>query len=428
MKKKVLVVGPTLSQSGYGVHARTVLNALRSRQDVFDIYIHNLNWGHTSWLWEDTEDRRWIDATLLKTVHHRQNNGTFDLSLQVTIPNEWEKVAPINIGCTAGIETNLISPVWVEKSYMMDKIIVVSEFAKQGFVNTVYEAINQNTQQPEQVSAKGPIDVINYPLLQTQACNIELDLKHDFNFLTIAQWSPRKNLENTIRWFIEEFHDQEVGLVVKTSTANNSYMDRLATRNNLKKLLGDPKYSERICSLHFLHGYLKDEEMSALYQDSRIKALVNIAHGEGYGLPIFEMAGHGKPIITTAFGGQTDFLYVPEKVKGQRKKKLMPKFAEVEFKMAPVQQEAVWDGVLQADSQWAYADPGSYKMKLRDVYKKYSMHEKRAKVLQSHIIEHFTEQRIYTQFVESIGEVIDLSTEEFDVEEWLEALNVETHE
>ena len=44
-----------------------------------------------------------------------------------------------------------------------------------------------------------------------------LELEYDFNFLTVAQMGPRKNIENTIRWFIDEFHDDEVGLIVKTN-------------------------------------------------------------------------------------------------------------------------------------------------------------------------------------------------------------------
>jgi hypothetical protein len=223
----------------------------------------------------------------------------------------------------------------------------------------------------------------------------------------VAQWSPRKNIENTVRWFIEEFYDQEVGLVLKTSLANNSYIDATNTKNNIKSLLADPKYSDRKCAIHFLHGYLKDNEMAALYQHPKIKALINIAHGEGFGLPMFEMAGCGKPVVAVGWGGQTDFLYAPEKVKGKKKKQLMPKFAEVDFQIAHIQENAVWEGVLQKDSQWAYADQGSFKMKLRDVYKKYRIYENRAKDLQKHIVNNFSEKAQYLSFCESVlGEKI----------------------
>ena len=39
MKQKILVKGPVLSQSGYGEQARFALRALRSRADIFDVYV-----------------------------------------------------------------------------------------------------------------------------------------------------------------------------------------------------------------------------------------------------------------------------------------------------------------------------------------------------------------------------------------------------
>ena len=41
--KKVLVRGPILSRSGYGEHARFVYRILKSREDLFDIYIQPLS-------------------------------------------------------------------------------------------------------------------------------------------------------------------------------------------------------------------------------------------------------------------------------------------------------------------------------------------------------------------------------------------------
>ena len=50
---------------------------------------------------------------------------------------------------------------------------------------------------------------------------LDIDLEYDFNFLVVSQWSPRKNLKNTIRWFMEEFKDDEVGLVLKINCASD---------------------------------------------------------------------------------------------------------------------------------------------------------------------------------------------------------------
>lgn len=45
MLKRILVKGPLLSRSGYGEQSRFALRALRSRPDLYDIYMINTAWG-----------------------------------------------------------------------------------------------------------------------------------------------------------------------------------------------------------------------------------------------------------------------------------------------------------------------------------------------------------------------------------------------
>ena len=125
MIKRVIVRGPALTQSGYGEHTRFLLRSLRKSPDKFDIYLVSLGWGQTGWLSEDTEERRWIDEIILKTHNYVQSGGQFDMSVQVSIPNEWERLAPYNVGVTAGIETTKVAPVWLERCNMMDKVITI---------------------------------------------------------------------------------------------------------------------------------------------------------------------------------------------------------------------------------------------------------------------------------------------------------------
>ena len=98
MKNKILLKGPLLTRSGYGEQSRFALRALRSREDLFEVFIQPLEWGKTSWMHENDEERIWIDQTIEKTIAFIQNGGQFDSSLQITIPNEWENMAPVNIG------------------------------------------------------------------------------------------------------------------------------------------------------------------------------------------------------------------------------------------------------------------------------------------------------------------------------------------
>jgi glycosyltransferase involved in cell wall biosynthesis len=400
MRKKVLLRGPLLTQSGYGHHTRTVLRALRTREDIFDIYLQAVNWGQCSWQWEETEERKWIDETLQKTLNYIGQQGQFDMSLQVTIPNEWEKLAPVNIGITAGIETTKVAPLWIEKSFLMDKIITISEHSKWSYANTKYQAQHPQTGQAFEAKCEVPIDVVHYPVRKFDPVKLDFDLTTDFNFLSVAQWSPRKNIQQLIKCFIEQFKDEEnVGLVLKLNIAKNSLVDRTHTLHNIKMFLNN--FPERKCKIYVLHGGLTDEEMAGLYTHPKIKAYVTTTHGEGFGLPIFESVYYGLPVIAPDWSGHLDFLYMPKTdKKGNVKNK--PMFSRVGYTLQPVDKSSVWDGVIQADSKWAVPEDGSLKMALEDIFSDYGRFNKRAKELQKWVSEEFTEEKQNEKYVNCI--------------------------
>ncbi len=147
MKFRIVVRGPVLSMSGYGEQSRFALRSLRKHEDKFDIHIVPVPWGNTNWINDDDEERQWMDNHIRRTAMYLQaeKNPQFDMSLQITIPNEWEMMADVNIGYTAGIETTRVAPVWIEKANMMDRIIVVSNHAKNVFMNSAYDALNKQT-------------------------------------------------------------------------------------------------------------------------------------------------------------------------------------------------------------------------------------------------------------------------------------------
>jgi len=414
MRKKVIVRGPALSRSGYGEHTRFILRSLRSREDLFDVYLHNVNWGKTGWMWEENDERAWMDFIMLKTIQYTQNQGQFDISVQVTIPNEWEKLAPINIGVTAGIETTKVAPQWIEKSQVVDHIVTISEHSKQTYLDTVYQAQDKRTGEIiNNFRCTTPIEVVHYPVKEHTPANLDLELPCEFNFLAVAQISPRKNMISTIRWFVEEFIDQEVGLVVKVNTVNNCIPDRIYTESVLKSILNE--YEGRKCRVHLLHGSMTDEEMTALYQHPNIKALVTSTHGEGFGLPIFEAVYNELPVVAPDWSGHVDFLYKPVKNKKTGKTKNRPHFASVKYTLQPIQPEAHWEGVLQKDSQWCYADQGSYKMRLREVYRDYNRFKSQAKKLNTWVQENFAAEKQYEKFCDVVSQYISQEEEAVQV-------------
>jgi len=412
MKKKILVRAPVLSQSGYGEQARFALRALKSKEEFLDIYIIPIPWGKTGWVWSNNDFRKWMDERITLTqvlLHQKQLQP--DISLQITIPNEFEKLCPINIGYTAGIETNKVAPIWLQKGNDMNKILVVSNHAKTTYEATVAEATNNQTGEVVPYKLQTPVHVVHESTPRSDPEPVEdLNLTTDFNFLTISQFSPRKNFKNTIQWWVEEFIDQNVGLIVKTNVANNSYMDYTSTENMIKEML--ESYSDRKCKVYLLHGDLSEGQMTWLYNHNKVKALVNISHGEGFGLPMFEAAREGLPVITVGWSGQTDFLHHDNK----------DYFQKVKFNLQAVQKEAVWPGVIEENSGWAFAEQGSYKMTLRKVFKNYEEISNTASDLKDIIVDKFNDQKLYDNFVEHIVPLEEMKQMDAEIDDLLSDL------
>jgi len=401
MKKKVLVEGPILTQSGYGEHARLVMRSLRSQEEFFDIYAIPVGWGRTSWLFEDNEERKWVDSIINKTVMTLQQNPQFDIYVHVGIPNELKRKAPITIEVTAGIETTKVAPEWIDiLNRECDKVITVSQHSKDVLEQTSWKAQDQFGRQLE-LKLNVPVEVIGYPVKEFNKFENSKDwlpLDYDFNFLCVAQWGPRKNLENTVRWFVEEFIDQKVGLVCKVNHANNSLLDREECDKRIKDIL--KSYPNHKCKIYLLHGDLNEDEVHNLYVHPQIKAILNFAHGEGFGLPLWEAAYCGLPVLAPDFSGHKDFLYM--EIDGKKKSA----FSKVAYDLKKIQQEAVWNGVLHPESEWAFVKPIGARLAMKETYKDHGRFKGQAKKLKEYILSN--QEDVFHKYAQSIyGEKIE---------------------
>ena len=264
-------------------------------------------------------------------------------------------------------------------------------------------ATNEQTKEEIQLRLETPIDVVNYPVKTFDNLpELDLNLDYDFNFLTVAQFGPRKNLPNTIKWFVEEFKDEEVGLVVKSNIAKNCLMDREKLFDDMKSFIS--QLGEHKCKVYLIHGDMSDEEMHSLYRHSKIKAMAAFPHGEGFGLPLFEAAYSGLPVVATGWSGQLDFLVDEEGY---------DRFYNVSFDIQPVQESVVWEGVIVKDSMWAYARGQSAKEKMRDRYEDTNTEGKFHKYAEE-LHERFGKEKMYANFVRSVyGEdIVDFDAQE----------------
>ena len=386
--KKIFVRGPVLSATGYGEQSRFALRALRSKPESIDVYIQPIPWGKSGWIWQDNEFRQWIDERIMITqqlLEREQLNP--DISLQITIPNEFQKLCPVNIGYTAGIESTKVAPQWIQKGNEMDKVLVVSNHALTSYLETQIP-LNEG----KVFKMETPIDVV-WECTPNSAEAEEIpgfEPRHDFNFIVVSQFGPRKNFKNTIQWFVENFQKQEVGLILKTHHRGASLIDLEIVERTLKDVLED--FPNRKCSVSLLHGDLSEGQMKALYEHDKVKCLINIAHGEGFGLPLFEAARSALPIVTIPWSGQLDFL----KVDGENL------FTAVDYELKPVADDAVWEGVLQKDSKWAYADKESYQECLNYVLNNWEKCNEQATILQDSIDTKFRAEVLYEIFCNSI--------------------------
>jgi glycosyltransferase involved in cell wall biosynthesis len=160
-----------------------------------------------------------------------------------------------------------------------------------------------------------PVAVVPHvaPALPPQAPSvIRTGASEPFVFYTIAEWNKRKAVFKTVEAYVRAFTSRDpVVLVVKTShrdqTAPQPAGRRAAgegtTAWSLARLLAghpDPPAVELVTRA------LSNAEITALHR--RGDCFVSLCRSEGWGLGAFDAAAHGKPVVTTDFGGHLDYL------------------------------------------------------------------------------------------------------------------------
>jgi len=347
--KRVVVRGPALTQSGYGVHCRQIARWLLSKPGA-DVKFQVLPWGDTPWLL----DTKLYDGLIEKIVKNTidivvKPHDKYDVSFQLQLPNEWDpSIAKFNVGMTASVETDICNPSWIDDCNKMDLIIVPSIHAATTLTK------HKNLQKPVVVVPESFSDEI---LLEDEQLPKLPKFSTDFNFLLFGQvtgdnpHNDRKNLFFTIKWLCEIFKDdKDVGLVIKTNTGRNTNIDKNKTLQLVKTLVRECRKGD-FPRIHLLHGDMSNEEVAALYKHDQIKALVALTRGEGYGLPILEAAASGLPVITTGWSGHLDFMN-----KG--------KFINISYNLKPIHPSRVDNKIFLSHMKWAEVSEDDAKKKI----------------------------------------------------------------
>jgi hypothetical protein len=322
MNKPVFVISsPYDTLSGYGARARDIIKAVINL-DKYDVKLIPQKWGATAWGFCDNNPE-WA------YLHNYKLEGALtqkpDIWMQITIPNEFQPMGKYNIGVTAGIEATLCKAEWIEGLNRMDMNWVSSNFSKQTFENSKYERRNKQTNAVEGLlQLEKPIEVVFegvnldvYKHIEPKEIKtINLDkIKESFCYLFVGHWMSgdfghdRKNVSLLIKSFYEVFKNkpQKPALILKTSIGVESYISRDEILDRIKTIRESVNSSD-LPNIYLINGEFSDYEMNELYNHPKVKAMVSLTKGEGFGRPLLEFSLTGKPIITSNWSGHTDFL------------------------------------------------------------------------------------------------------------------------
>ena len=86
----------------------------------------------------------------------------------------------------------------------------------------------------------------------------------------------------------------------------SSIMDQEALKKKIDLIRSTVK--GKLPNVYLIHGDLSDSEINQLYNHPKVKAMVSLTKGEGFGRPLLEFTTTGKPVMASGWSGQIDFL------------------------------------------------------------------------------------------------------------------------
>ena len=314
MKPTCVVSCPIDTFSGYGHRSRDFVRSLIEAKDKdWNIKIIPQKWGNTPWGFLDKNDP-------LRLRFINQLTQQPEIWMQITIPNEFQKVGKYNIGITAGIESTVPPPDFIQGMNNMDLNLVSSQFTKNTFSQIQFTQNDQQGNPTGQIRLEKPIEVLFEGLdtgiyfKESGKSDLLNNIDESFCFLFTGHWLPgefgedRKNVATMIKTFLETFKGKgaKPALLLKTNKVDYSLLDKEEILKDICKIRNE--VSGDLPNVYILHGEFTNEELNKINNDPKIKAFVSFTKGEGFGRPLLEQAITGKPVITTNWSGHIDFI------------------------------------------------------------------------------------------------------------------------
>ena len=325
--------------------------------------------------------------------------------------------AKVNIGITAGVETDVVSPAFLDGMNRMDFNIVPSKFTAETFNRCSYDKMqdlpNGQKQKAGEIKNEKPIAVL-FEGVDTdvyspkQKHQLEKDvydelnelIKEDFAYLHVGQWGKggfgedRKNIGVLIKSFLKAFANitNPPALVLKTNGANFSILDRHEIRKKIQQVK-DMFIGVDLPNIYLIHGDFTIDEMSTLYNHPKIGAFITCTHGEGFGRPMLEASCCDLPVIASRWSGHLDFLTDSESM-------LIDGFIK------EVPKSVLWENIIVEPSKWFDVNEADVVRKVRTFHKKRKLIQKKAARLGKRNRREFSLHAMRNEFNKIIDEVL----------------------
>ena len=373
MSKPIVVVScPVDTYSGYGARSRDFVNSL-IKIGEYDVKVLAQRWGQTRWGYLKDHKDQTITPRIIPKLTERP-----DIWIQISVPNEFQKIGNYNIGVTAGMETTLCDPGWIKGANNMDLLLVSSNHSVESFNRSKFDIKDDKTGMiTDSIKLTTKMEVLfegadiskYFPVKpSTSLTDIEQTLDsipESFCFLTTGHWmqgdfgEDRKNLGYTLKSFLETFKNKKnaPALIMKCHCATTSIMDRERILDKIDAVKQTVK--GKLPNIYLIHGEVSDTGMNLLYNHSKIKAFISLPKGEGFGRPYLEFSLVNKPIIASGWSGHLDFL-----------DKDFVRYVTGELK--PVHKSALVKNTIIHQAEWFSPSAADTGKAYKDVFKDYS--------------------------------------------------------
>jgi hypothetical protein len=415
MKPLFVISCPIDCYSGYSSRSRDLVKSI-IELDKYDVKILPQRWGDNPWGFiNDNPEWKFLEQYMLTSSQLPKQP---EIWAQITVPNEFQPIGKYNIGFTAGIETTIASPEFIEGCNRMDLTIVSSKHSSDVLKSSSFEQKDQNNQTVKIIKLEKPVEVLfegadltqyfpidDKDLPENNLVSTMDEIPESFAYLFVGHWlsgdfnEDRKNVGLLVKAFYETFKNKSKKpcLILKTSTGPSSYMDRENVLGKIRQIR-ETVSSNDLPNIYLLHGEFKDEEINHLYNHPKVKAMVNLTKGEGFGRPLLEFSLFKKPIITSYWSGHIDFLD-SEMICGVR------------GTLTNVHPSAANQFLLK-ESQWFSPDHGEVGFYLKDVFENYKKYLEGAKRQTYRSKTMFN----YEEMKKLIGDYLDKYVPEFPIQ------------